>query len=282
MWANRKANPRLREIDYKSDKGSGFDEDGDLISDDWSMNKKIRKHNDGDQREITNSRQEGASKYWTTRLVFHPGPANHPEDNLSMLEPYYSNLYRNVWLRFRNYTKYLHDSRGYRDLEWNYPFENFQGPLRWWLVTGTWGFLGPFAEKWDMRTGMTENGQGMPEWAWDACLTAHGHEVEQDWETMAQVYKSCKELMDLTRAYLGPTPAKQAAGLDVFPEVLSVSLKPKDAPYPRFAVPLPKAPAYPKLVELAAIRPPQERKRTIAGNAGALLRRPLFLRVHLR
>ncbi len=185
-----------------------------------------------------------------------------------MLEPYYSNLYRNVWLRFRNYTKYLNESRDYRDLEWNYPFENFQGALTGWPVTGTWSFLGPFAEKWDMRAGMTEDGQGMPDWAWGAWITAHGHEIEQDWETMAQVYKSCKELMDLTRAYLLPTPAKQVVGSDVFPEVLSASLKPKAAPYPRTTAPSPMAPACPKLAELASIRPPTERKRTIAGNTG--------------
>ncbi len=233
IWRDRDNIKRLREVNFKQDLGCGFDEDGDLISDDWDAEKRIKRHNDGDVVAISHARQEGATRYSTNRLVYHPGPRDHPEDGLSMLEPYYMNLYKDVWLRFRNYTNYLRHHKGFRNLIWDYPFENLQGPLKWWLTTGTWSFLGPFAEHWDTRPGMNQNGYRMPDWAWADWLEDHGNKLKVSWQTMVDVYGSCREMMELARPYLPPMNGKQIIGSGVFPHVLSAALAPKPAPYSR-------------------------------------------------
>ena len=74
MWRDREAIPRLRAVTFKNDQGSGFDEDGDLISEDWDADKRIKKHNEGDEKSISHARQEGATRYSTNRLVYLPGP----------------------------------------------------------------------------------------------------------------------------------------------------------------------------------------------------------------
>ena len=220
-------------------------------------------------KTISNARQEGATRCSTLRMVYLPAPLDHPESGLSLLEPHYMLTYKDIWLRFRNYTDYLKSHAGCRNLSWDYPFENLQGPLKWWLTTGTWSFLGPFAEDWDARPGMTQNGQNMSPWAWHGWLTAHGHKIKANWQSMPEVYASCKHMMDLSMPYLPPYLGQQIPNSGVFPVVLSAALAPKAAPYPRFPGPLQAAPPFPKLVEHPAIRPPADnKKRTMAGREG--------------
>ena len=117
---------------------------------------------------------------------------------------------------------------------------------------------------------MNQNGYKMPEWAWTDWLADHGDKFKLNWRTMAEVYVSCKDMMDLARPYLPPMNGKQIVGSGVFPDVLSAALAPKPAPYSRSQyVTLPVAPPFPKLVEQPAVRPPLEnKKRTMAGREG--------------